>query len=395
MNEFPFAKRTEWPLTANKITQTLDSFKKQNIPVLDLTVSNPAACGIALPEKEILEALQSKENLTYQPAAQGLQEAREAISDYYAAHHKVDPENIFLTSSTSEGYAFLFRLLANYGEHILFPQPSYPLFSFLGDLSDIVIDNYSLIKDKDWAPDWEGLPQKIDAFTKAVVVVNPNNPTGSYLHAKEQEKLNKVCSYYRLAVISDEVFWDYPLERDKDAVSMVANKGALTFTLGGLSKALGLPQMKLSWIVVSGPDQLVSEAKKRLEVIADTFLSVNTPVQNALRSWFTHKDAIQGQIRQRITNNYEFLKKEVAGLKGVQLLKAQGGWYAILQLVNSGKNEEEWVLKLLSKYHLFVHPGYFFDFEEEPYLVVSLLTDPPIFKEGIERLLSRIEQEVS
>lgn len=388
----PFSRRTDWERHTNAITVLYQQLKDEGAKVIDLTLSNPTACGFAYPEKEILAALSSPENLKYHPDAKGLAIVRSAVAGLYRLQGiDIDPDHIFLTASTSEAYSCIFRLLADPDDAVLFPTPSYPLFQFLGEINDVGLEFYPLVYADGWQIDMSGLIEKLSPRVKAIVLVNPNNPTGNYVSPAEFQHLNKICASRNIALISDEVFFDFH-HTDIQYMSLAGNRETLSFTLGGVSKMLGLPQMKLSWIIVNGPDQLAAEARQRLEIILDTFLSVNIPVQNAFPVWLQFKDDIQGQINRRIRENFSWLKNETARLKGSRLLKAQGGWYAVLE-VSDTKTEEEWVIKLLSKYQVFVHPGFFYDLDGGTFLVVSLLPPPDVFKEGMLRLLSRVEQQ--
>lgn len=389
-----FAKRTDWPRQANSLASAYEQLRSEGVSVIDLTASNPTDCSINYPEG-FLDVLSQANNCYYAPDPIGMGGARDAISAYYKKRgFAVHKDQIVLTSSTSEAYDNLFRLLANYGDHVLFPQPSYPLFSFLGDLNDIILDRYQLDIDKSWALDLDNLKDQINEYTKALVCVNPNNPTGSYISQDEVSTLNQLCLHNEIPIICDEVFWDFRINNDDHYISLIENKEVLTFTLGGLSKLLALPQMKLSWVVISGPDKLQEEARSRLEIIADTYLSVNTPVQNALPEWIAQVDTFQKPVLARIRDNYVTLSDKLKHCRSCSFLGAQGGWYAVLKIKGS-RSEEEWALKLLNKYHVFVYPGYFFDFKEEKFLVMSLLVEPKNFEEGVSRLLSRMEQEVS
>ncbi len=392
-NTFAFSRRTEWAFGSNQISQAREDLRRRGVEVLDLTESNPTRCGLAYPSRALLSSLSHKANLLYEPSPQGSPQAREAVRQYYKGRGLDVPiERIVLTSSTSEGYSYLFRLLANPGEEVLFPKPSYPLFQFLADLNDVRLNYYSLIYDGRWHVDLRHLEGSLSALSKALVVVNPNNPTGSFLQKNEWEALQANRAFRNLAFICDEVFWDFTLEAG-DHVSLVNSHGPLTFTLGGLSKALALPQMKLSWIVISGPEDLVEQSRKRLEIIADTYLSVNTPVQNALTRWLPLSDTIQRGVMKRIQGNLNFLKKNVQGTP-CQFLKAEGGWYAVLRIPNT-ISEEEWALKFLKEDHVFIHPGYFFDFDREAFMVASLLPREKVFQDGIKRVLSRVQRETS
>lgn len=381
-----FSRRTNWPLSSNRITRTLEQLKKANVSIIDLTESNPTRCGFAYPSQEILLPLASDKNLRYEPQPQGSLEAREAVARYYKEQGRDVPvERIFLTASTSEAYSYLFRLLADAGQEVLFPRPSYPLFQFLGDLNDVTLNYYPLVFTGHWHMDFSQLEGCIQPATKAIVLVNPNNPTGSFIKKEELSALNRICQAKNIPIISDEVFADFAFPGDKDAVSLVNNDAVLTFVMGGLSKTLALPQMKLSWIIVSGPEELADQACQRLEMIADTYLSVNTPVQNAVAGWLSSRDEFQRPIKQRTLDNLRFLEEAVKATQ-CQLLKPEGGWYAVILVPSSHVSEEDLVLRLLEKEHVFVHPGYFFDFEEEGFLVVSLLPPSDIFQEGIKRI---------
>jgi aspartate/methionine/tyrosine aminotransferase len=390
---FAFAQRTDWALGSNQISRLREDLRRRGIEVLDLTESNPTRCGLGYPQKALLSSLSHKVNLLYEPSPQGSPQAREAVRQYYRGRgFDVSIERIVLTSSTSEAYSYLFRLLANPGEEILFPKPGYPLFQFLADLNDVRPRYYSLVYDGHWHMDLKHLEESLHPLSKAIVVVNPNNPTGSFIQKKEWEALRAIGGSRNPVFICDEVFWDFTFEPGEH-VSLVNSHGPLTFTLGGLSKALALPQMKLSWIVISGPEDLVEQSRRRLEVMADTYLSVNTPAQNALQRWLPLSDKIQKEVMKRIQGNLNFLKKNVQGTP-CQLLNTEGGWYAVLRIPNT-LGEEEWALKLLKEDHVFIHPGYFFDFEREAFLVASLLPREKVFQSGINRVLSRVQMETS
>ena len=380
-----FSQRTSWSLTENALTTTVKTFKAAGHDVIDLTVSNPTQCGFRY-SKKFLSVFSNPQNLVYEPSPRGLLKARETICDYYRRQgFSLSPEQIFLTASTSEGYNYLFRLLANPGDNFLFPNPSYPLFSFLGDLNDVVLNCYPLAYNHSWAVALDLLKNRVDSKTKGIVLVNPNNPTGSFVKERERHFLNDLCRERKIALISDEVFWDFAWDDKTSRVSLVNNREALTFTLGGLSKTLALPQMKLSWIIVNGPQDLVKEAAGRLEVIADTYLSVNTPAQQALAAWMSLREEIQEHIKKRLQQNLLILKKY-----GCEILDAQGGWYAIMKLPST-RSEDEWLLEFLNKDRVLVHPGYFFDFEEGCHMILSLLTPSRAFEEGIQRVVKRIQ----
>ena len=358
--------------------------------ILDLTQSNPTVCGLLESEKDLLSAFNDSDNLVYEPSAKGMDLARRALSEYYARQGiRIDPEHIILTASTSEAYAFLFRLLADPGDGIAFPQPSYPLFDFLAGLNDVRIDNYPLHFAGNWSIDISALQRMKDKKLRALTLVNPNNPTGSYVKTSELKAINAWCAARGMTLISDEVFQEFVIDGHPERVSLAGNREVLTFALGGLSKTLGLPQMKLSWILVSGPDELVDLALARLEVIADTYLSVNTPVQRALPHWLALQPRIHERIRHRLVDNYTTLKNIFGKIPSVDCLPAEGGWYAVVRLPGN-LDEEEWIMTWLKEDRVFVHPGYFFDFAEAPFAVVSLLPSVKEFREGVQRMAQRI-----
>lgn len=353
---------------------------------MDLTESNPTHAGLRYPSGEILAALADPGALCYDPSPRGLLSAREAISEYYAERGvEVTPSRILLTASTSEAYAYLFQLLADPGDEILTPRPSYPLFDFLAAMESVRVRQYALRYDGAWHIDFETLERAITPQTRAVVVVNPNNPTGSFLKHGELDRLESIAAAHDLAIISDEVFSDYAFAPDSSRVATLATASkALTFSLSGLSKIAGLPQMKLAWIVVCGPEH--ERALDRLELIADTYLSIATPVQIALPRLLEISADIQAQILERTRANLMWVRRSVEIGSTCRVLEVEGGWYAIAQVPRT-RTEEEWALTLLADYDVLVQPGFFFDFESEAFLVVSLLTEPKIFEEGARRLL--------
>jgi aspartate/methionine/tyrosine aminotransferase len=383
-----FSSRLNWSLRPNRLSTLLAEKRQAGAPVLELTESNPTRVGLAYPQAEILAALADASALRYHPSPQGLESAREAVAAYY--HHgrtPVSAANVLLTASTSEAYAYLFKLLANPGDQILAPRPSYPLFEFLAGLESVDIRQYPLRYDGVWHVDFDALERAITPRTRAIVVVNPNNPTGSFLKRAELDVLDLLAAERGLAVLSDEVFRDYAFAEDAERVSsLVGDRRALTFSMSGLSKIAGLPQMKLGWIVASGPGR--DAALDALELIADTYLSVSTPVQVALPRLLGVSGSILNEIRQRTASNLTRLREAVQG-SAATLLRAEGGWYAVLQVPRT-RLEEEWALTLLDKYDVLVQPGFFFDFESEAFLVLSLLPEPATFAEGLRRLRSII-----
>jgi alanine-synthesizing transaminase len=360
-----FSSRLDWNLEVNRLSE----LRKSKTRVLDLTESNPTRAGFEYPKLELPVAP------IYEPEPRGLLSAREAVSRYY---RDVPASRILLTASTSEAYAYLFKLLCDPGDEILSPRPSYPLFEFLAGLESVRVVQYPLRYDGVWHIDFEALERAITPRTRAVVVVNPNNPTGSFLKADEWEKLER----FGIPILSDEVFADYAFAPDPSRVrTLTGAQKALTFSMSGLSKTAGLPQMKAGWIVASGPGH--EEALERLELIADTYLSVATPVQLALPHLLDSSAIVRGQIMERTRANLELLKSVA------QPMRVEGGWYAILQVPRS-RSEEEWALELLGRRDVLVQPGFYFDFEAEAFLVLSLLTASDVFAEGVARLMEEI-----
>lgn len=361
--------------------------------VLDLTESNPTRCGLHYNQDAILRALANPASLTYQPAARGLDSARRAVRAYYAEQGaEVDRDAIILCVTTSEAYSYVFRLLCDPQDEVLVPAPSYPLFDFLAGLQDVTPVPYSLIYDHGWQIDFHSLTSALTSRTRAVVVVHPNNPTGSYVKASEREELNRICSGRDLAVVADEVFLDYAHSEHRRPPSFAANAGVLTFTLSGLSKIAALPQMKVAWLITSGPKELVDKAGARLEVIADTYLSPNAPVQHALPALMAERASIQQQLRARIRANLTGLDSQLRHYSSCARLEVEGGWYAILRVPAHG-SDEDLAMDLLRDRGVFVHPGHFYDFPADGYLVVSLITPEKVFAEGTERLLGHFREE--
>jgi len=427
-----FSERTNWKLARNRFTQALEEVRAGGTKILDLTVSNPTRAGLRYDEAAILRALASPRALDYDPQSKGLLAAREAVASYYRDRSgrggsdvsrnvasdgiDVDPERIVLTTSTSEGYSFVFRLLCNAGDELLVPKPSYPLFEFLADLQDVRLVPYPLIYDHGWQMDFPSLERAVTQRTRGVVVVHPNNPTGSFVSEGEVELLNSFCRERGLAVIADEVFLDYGLETSgakaptqaelyRSAESAAPPKGepappkgnphrsftgnaeVLTFTLSGLSKIAALPQMKVAWVVTSGPRELAAEAMGRLEVIADTYLSMNAPMQWAVPALLEQRVGVQRQLLERIRANLAELDRQLAGQEACSRLAVEGGWYAVLR-VPVTRSDEELAIELVREKSVLLHPGHFYDFAGDGYLVLSLITCEAEFSEGMGRVLA-------
>ncbi|MDQ6700175.1 MAG: pyridoxal phosphate-dependent aminotransferase [Acidobacteriota bacterium] len=371
-----FSRRLPWHVSSNKISQALAHKRATNAPVLDLTESNPTRSGITYPESAILEAFQNPAMLVYDPESAGLQSAREYIANAFALH----PANLILTSSTSEAYSWLFKLLCDPGDEVLAPQPSYPLFDHLASLESVTVTPYPLVYGGEWSIDVHELKQRITPRTRAIVIVNPNNPTGSYVTARELEELSATCAEHDLALISDEVFADYYLNPGHMFRPAALSVNTTAFSLNGLSKLVGMPQMKLGWILTNN-----EHAHQRLELIADTYLSVGTPVQYALPALLAARESIQTQIRARLRANLAVLQARF------RPRAVEGGWYAVLQVPRT-LSEEQWVLMLLEEESLLVQPGYFYDFTSEAFLILSLLTPPETFAEGLDCLARAMER---
>ncbi len=385
-----FSNRTNWKLERNRLTEALEAVRSAGAHILDLTVSNPTRVGLAYDSAAILSALASPRALDYDPQPKGLLEARRAVVRYYESGHKIqlDPEHLVLTTSTSEAYSLVFRLLCNSGDELLVPKPSYPLFEFLADLQDVKLVPYPLIYDHGWQIDLHSLEKAMTWRTRGVVLVHPNNPTGSYVHEHEREHLNRCCRQHGLALIVDEVFLDYALDGNRHC-SFADNQDVLTFMLSGLSKISALPQMKVAWIAANGQQPELSEAMARLEVIADTYLSMNAPIQWALPALLDQRKSIQHQLLNRVRNNLTELDRQLAAQTLCQRLNVEGGWYAVLR-VPVTQSDEELAVELLRKKSVLVHPGHFYDFPNDGYLVQSLITPHGEFAEGIRRVFESL-----
>ena len=380
-----FSERTNWNTEESELARAHRLRAEAGEPIADLTASNPTRCGFAY-DPQLLAALTDPEALDYDPQPRGLLRARQAVCDYYASHRvSLKPEQITLTTSTSEAYSFLFRLLCDAGSEILVPQPGYPLFDFLAVLDDVRIKPVPFVYDHGWQIDPESFRRAITPLTRAIVLVHPNNPTGHFTKPWEAKELAQICREFDLALIVDEVFLDYefPGSFSGKPVSFAAGiEGVPVFVVSGLSKIAGLPQMKAAWIVAAGPEALA--AQERLEVIADTFLSMNAPVQCALTAWLKGREAIQQQIRGRTAANLAELDRQLSRLPEVSRLEVEGGWYAVLR-IPALQPDERTVLALLER-GVWVHPGYFFGMPPSGWLVVSLLGPVAEFNRGVSAL---------
>lgn len=382
-----FADRTNWNFTPNRLSEALARHRTGGKPLLDLSVSNPTECGFQYATHAIMRALCSPRTIEYRPDPKGLEVARKAVSAYYAEKNtRVSPDKILLTTSTSEAYSFIFRLLCNSGDELLVPSPSYPLFDFLAEIQDVRLKRYPLIYDHGWHIDLHALKQTVTEHTRGIILVHPNNPTGHFTKSLELTAINQICAERDLAIIADEVFLDFSLVPDSP-LSFCTNQEVLTFTLSGISKTSGLPQMKLAWMVVSGPEKLKHESLTRLELISDTYLSLNAPVQLATPVFLEMRHGFQQQVMQRVRANLAELDRQLAPQQHCNRLVVEAGWYAVLR-VPAVDSDEDVALDLLEKHDIYVHPGHFYDFPQEGHMVISLITPEAEFAEGIQRLLA-------
>ena len=387
-----FSHRTAWDLALTPIARAIEEHRGSGRELLDLAESNPTRVGLTYAKSEILPALADQRTLEYSPDPKGLITARRAVAEYYAerlpASSAVDPENIFLTTSTSEAYTFIFRLLCDTGDELLVPTPSYPLFEFLAGLQDVKLRTYPLLYDHGWHIDLHSLARSINSSTRAILVVNPNNPTGSYVREADLAQLNKLCADHGLALVSDEVFLDYN-HNNQPTVTLAANQAILSFSLSGISKICALPQMKLAWAVVSGPSSLVHAARERLEVVSDTYLSMNAPIQWAAPILLAQRHSIRDQLMARIRQNLAELDRQLAAQDLCTRLEVEAGWYAILR-VPATRSDEDLAIGLLKNCDVLVHPGHFYGFASDGSLVLSLIPPPARFSEALRRILQQI-----
>ena len=382
-----FSDRTGWNLQRNSLSEALAKHRSSGKSLIDLAQSNPTECGFRVDAQEILAALNNPANLRYQPDAQGLPQAREAVAKYYLSRNcLVNVHDIFLTTSTSEAYSFLIRALCNPGDELLIPQPGYPLLNFLADIQDVTLVRYPLVYDYGWQIDFHSLQRAITPRTRGIIVVHPNNPTGHFCKPEEMDRLNEICSEREMAMIADEVFLDFSLGVDIFK-SFASNNGALTFTMSGLSKISGLPQMKVAWLIATGPEALKQQGIARLEMIADTYLSMNTPMQLALSMFLEQRHGFRRQWLDRAQANLAQLDKLLSSQKLCARLELEGGWYAVLKVPRTAR-DDDLATELLNTRGVYVHPGHFYDFPTNGYLVVSLITPESEFAAGIHALVA-------
>lgn len=380
-----FSNRQPGHAEVNALSRAVASLKAAGAALVDLTESNPTRAGLPYPA-DLLSAAASERALCYDPQTFGLRSAREAVSaDYARRGVAVDPECIVLSASTSEAYSWLFKLLCNPGESVLVPQPSYPLFEHLTRLEAVRTVPYRLEYHGRWEIDFEAIASAPDDV-RAVLIVSPNNPTGSYVTAREADTLAAICRERQWAIVSDEVFAEYVLDAESPATETALRANVLSFTLGGASKALGLPQVKLAWTIVHGPVKERIDALSRLELIADTFLSVNTPVQVAAPDLFRRGAVIRQAIQERVARNLATAREVARAYPACTVLPVEGGWSAVVR-VPATRSEEALTLGLLHDEHVLVHPGFFFDFPHESFVVVSLLPPEGVFADAFGRVL--------
>jgi aspartate/methionine/tyrosine aminotransferase len=421
-----FSRRTAWSLAPNALARALEAHRRANRELLDLTASNPTEVGLRYEEAAILKGLGDSAALRYRPEPKGLIAARRAVAEYYRELSSApsdrgpqparfwrngvevrvpDTESIVLTVSTSEAYSFVFRLLCDVDDEILMPTPSYPLFEFLAGLQDVRLVPYSLLYDQGWHIDFHSLESALTAQSRAIILVHPNNPTGSYVKPGERDLLNGFCAAHGMALVVDEVFLDYCVGESPGCtaagakagfgaipaqnLSFAFNRDTLTFTLSGISKISGLPQMKLAWIVVSGPEELVHSALSRLEIIADTYLSLNGPIQHAAPVLLAQRHGVRQQLLARMKTNLAELDRQLAGQPLCCRLVVEGGWYVILR-VPVTRTDEQLAIRLLEERNVLVQPGYFYDFRNDGHLVLSLITPEEEFQEGVRRVLESV-----
>jgi alanine-synthesizing transaminase len=385
-----FADRTNWKFDNNRLSAALAKHRQAGQSIIDLTASNPTTCGFQYHASAMLRALSNPKALVYDPDPRGLGAARRAVLDYYANHRThIGMEDIILTTSTSEAYSFAFRTLCDPGDQILIPEPSYPLFAFLAGIQDVKLVPYPLLYDHGWQMDFHSLEGAITDRARAVIVVHPNNPTGHFTKSTETRRLNQICADRNLAIIADEVFLDFGLTETAPA-TFAGNDFALTLTVSGISKICGLPQMKAAWLVTSGPEELKGRAIERLEIIADTYLSMNAPVQYALPLFLDQRHGFQAQLIGRVRKNLSELDRQLESQKACTRLTVEAGWYAVLR-IPATRSDEDFALFLLESEGVYTHPGHFYDFSADGFLVVSLITPEDDFAAGIKLLLSTLD----
>ncbi len=385
-----YSHRLSWDFSPNALSRVIAEKRRRGVPLLDLTISNPTEAFANYPHDAVRSAYANIADFSYTPEPFGAEEARRAIAESYAERAiAISPDQILLTASTSEAYALLFKLFCDPEDEILAPIPSYPLFDFLARLESVRLVPYRLSYDGRWFIDFASFREGISRRTRAIVIVNPNNPTGSFLKECEKKELFEIAERHDLPIISDEVFMDYPLGSIGQRIpTLIGCERVLSFSLNGLSKTAGMPQVKLGWVAVNGPSAERAFVRERMEVLFDTYLSVSTPVQQALPQLLKIGAGIRRQIAERIQGNLGTLDR-LLGNSPAHRLYTEGGWSAILRLPRTS-TEDTWVTRFAEEHDVIVQPGYFFDMGSEPYVVVSLITAPEILEEGIRRIVRHV-----
>jgi len=386
-----FSSRTNWDFRPTPLYELVEKMRAAGEPMIDLTESNPTRCGFRYQPDHLIPPAVLQKSVFYDPDPRGLLEARQAIAEWYHRQNiAVDPQSIVLTSSTSEAYSFLLQLLCDAGEAIAVPKPGYPLFEYLCRLSDVHCNSYRLAYDGEWHIDIQSVEEILSERTKALVLVHPNNPTGSFVKKEERTGIVSLTRDSGVPLIVDEVFGAFPIGQDgRRHESFAGSQETLTFTLNGLSKVAALPQMKLAWIVISGPVDQRTDALQRLEVIADTFLSVGTPIQHSLKTILTDSAPLTARIRERISANLKHASLAFSSTSPVSLFKCEGGWNAVLRLPAT-KSDEQWASDLLIEKKVLTHPGHLFEFELGSCIVVSLMPEPEVFSTGIRGIADQV-----
>jgi len=375
-------------LEPNALARLIQAKRRSGASIADLTESNPTRVGLTYPA-DLLMPLAEARALAYDPQPLGVWSARAAVAaDFRRRGIVISADRVALTASTSEAYALLFKLLCDAGDRVLVPHPSYPLFEHLTQLESVAAVPYALEYHGTWRIDFDSLRRAMRDRVRAILIVSPNNPTGSFLHRDDLSQLSDMAAAAKIALIGDEVFADYRLDAAPAATHVLAGGDVVAFSLGGLSKSAGLPQLKLGWIGFGGPSHLVDEMLGRYEIIADTYLSVSTPIQAAAAELIESGAAIRAQILARVKRNLESLRAQAAAFPSIGVLPVEGGWSAVVQVPSLG-SEETLVLALLEKDEVLVHPGYFFDFPREAFIVISLLVEPALFDRSLARVLPR------
>jgi len=391
MHEPQFSFRTAWELRENALTRLARSLREEGKEIHDWTIANPTVCGFSYDRQRIAKGLGDPSSFVYEPEPAGLASARHAVAQFLRSRRtNADPERLLLTASSSEAYSYLFRLLCNSGENVVVPKPGYPLCDDLARLNDVTLRTYRFHYAGSWHLDEGSLREAVTSSTRAIVVIHPNNPTGNYLAPDEQRMIAQIAREHGLAIIADEVFLTFPFEPSSTVSSCARMDAPIVFALNGLSKLAGLPQLKLGWISVHGDDAVAAQAMQRLEMMADTFLSVNTPVQVALPDILACVDVVGESIRLRVAGNYVRLQQYMEG-STITVLHAEAGWNAILRLPQV-MTDEDWALHLLKHSGVLVYPGHFFDMEMEGCISVSLLPAEGLFEQYCGKVRAVVEE---